>query len=100
MSQAPDEPSGTVESGPVDLPCPEEMIGSLASLPLPDAAQDQPQLPLGEDPLQTRLVQERRIEVPIFPWPAPPSRLIRLSAQLYNSRDEYERLAQALRDFA
>jgi isopenicillin-N epimerase len=82
----------------VSLPCPDEMIGSLASLPLTDGPQDQPQLPLGEDPLQTRLVREHRIEVPIFPWPAPPARLIRLSAQLYNSRGQYDRLARALRE--
>lgn len=82
----------------VSLPCPDEMIGSLASLPLTDGPQDQPQLPLGEDPLQTRLVREHRIEVPVFPWPAPPARLIRLSAQLYNSRGQYDRLARALRE--
>jgi isopenicillin-N epimerase len=29
-------------------------------------------------------------------WPAPPRRLIRVSAQLYNSIDQYQRLAEAL----
>ena len=31
-------------------------------------------------------------------WPSPPRRLLRVSAQLYNTRADYERLAEALRD--
>jgi len=34
--------------------------------------------------------------VPIQPWPAHPSRLMRLSAQAYNEIAEYERLAAVL----
>ena len=30
-------------------------------------------------------------------WPAAPRRLIRISAQLYNSREDYTRLADTLR---
>ena len=75
-------------------PCPDDMIGSLASLRLPDGD--------GEarwrrvDPLQRRLFEAWGIEVPVMSWPAPPRRLIRISAQLYNRREHYERLAQAL----
>jgi isopenicillin-N epimerase len=81
----------------VPEPCPEEFIGSLAAIPLPDAGRDivrQP--PLKEPPLQYDLRMKHRIEVPIVTWPAPPKRLLRLSAQLYNSLPQYEKLAAAL----
>jgi isopenicillin-N epimerase len=78
-------------------PCPEEFIGSLAAIPLPDAEPDAlPRLPLNEYPLQDILRERHQIEVPIISWPAPPRRLLRLSAQLYNSLPQYERLAEAL----
>jgi isopenicillin-N epimerase len=78
-------------------PCPDEFIGSLASLPLPDASDTTPpKSPLYLDPLQERLLGEFGIEVPIIPWPAPPKRLLRISAQVYNSLPQYKRLAEAL----
>jgi isopenicillin-N epimerase len=81
----------------VEEPCPEEFIGSLAAIPLPDATPDTlPRLPLNESPLQDVLREKYQIEVPIISWPAPPKRLLRLSAQLYNSLPQYERLAKAL----
>jgi isopenicillin-N epimerase len=80
-------------------PCPEEFIGSIAAIPLPDAAKDQlPRLPFNESPLQNTLRRKHRIEVPMISWPAPPARLLRIAAQLYNSLPQYERLAAALRD--
>lgn len=82
----------------IDLPCPDEMIGSLAAIPLPDAARDElPTSPLQPDPLQNALWERERIEVPVHRWPAPPARLIRISAQAYNSIGEYGLLAKALR---
>jgi isopenicillin-N epimerase len=78
-------------------PCPEEFIGSLAAIPIPDAAKDAlPQLPFNESPLQNALRMKHRIEVPIISWPAPPKRVLRVSAQLYNSLPQYELLAMAL----
>jgi isopenicillin-N epimerase len=76
-------------------PAPESMIGSLASVPLPDGhtPTSNPFIP---EKLQEDLFREHRIEVPVFPWPAPPKRLVRVSAQLYNDRAQYERLAAAL----
>jgi isopenicillin-N epimerase len=78
-------------------PCPDEWIGSLASLPLPDSTTDAPsKSPLYLDPLQDWLMENGNIEVPVIPWPAPPKRLIRISAQLYNSLPQYRQLARAL----
>jgi len=78
-------------------PCPEEFVGSLASLPIPDAPPDGwPRLPANEYPLQERLLVRHGIEVPIMSWPAPPKRLLRIAAQLYNSLPQYQLLAKCL----
>ncbi len=55
----------------VEPPVDEEMLGSLATIPLPDREVD-PTAPHGQDPLYARLVAER-FELPVFHWPAPPS---------------------------
>lgn len=80
----------------VEPPAPESMIGSMAALPLPDGT-IAPTSPLFIDPLQDLLLERHSIEVPINLWPAWPSRILRVSAQLYNAREQYERLATALR---
>jgi isopenicillin-N epimerase len=77
-------------------PCPDEMLGSMAALPLPPGAAGAPASALYTDPLQAELLERWRIEVPIIPWPAPPARLVRISAQLYNSLEQYRLLADAL----
>jgi isopenicillin-N epimerase len=76
--------------------CPETMLGSLASVLLPDGTTTDV-VWSRPDPLQPRLFDHWRIEVPVMSWPAPPRRLIRISAQLYNTRAQFERLADALR---
>jgi len=81
----------------IDAPCPEEFIGSLAAVPLPNATEGAlPQQPFNEYPLQDELRVKHGIEVPIHSWPAPPHRVLRVSAQLYNSLPQYELLAAAL----
>ena len=75
--------------------CPEEMVGSIASVRLADSPLKKPAW-RQPDPLQPRLFGEWGIEVPIMRWPAAPKRLIRISAQLYNRREQYVRLAGAL----
>jgi isopenicillin-N epimerase len=83
----------TVGSKPV---CPDEMIGSIASVALPDSPLTNPKWRQPE-PLQPRLFGEWGIEVPVMRWPAAPKRLVRVSCQLYNQRAQYARLADALR---
>ena len=39
---------------------------------------------------------EERIEVPVMPWAPSGGRLLRVSAQLYNERADYEALCAAL----
>jgi isopenicillin-N epimerase len=76
-------------------PSPDEMIGAMASIPLPDGTSMTAPALYG-DPLQDRLLFEHGIEVPVIPWPRPPKRLLRVSAQLYNEEPEYQQLASAL----
>ncbi len=82
----------------IEAPCPDELLGSLAAIPLGSApARPRPKAPLFLDPLQDSLLHGHGIEVPIIPWPAPPQRCLRIAAQLYNSLPQYERLAEVLK---
>ncbi len=92
---------------------PDEMLGSMASVELPAGVEPAPE-PISRtsegdaqlltrplDPLRTRLYLEHAIEVPVFAWPHTPAegparRLLRVSAQLYNSAADYDLLAAAL----
>ncbi len=74
-------------------PAPDEMLGALAAIPLPDAAKLRgPE----EEPLREALYREHRIEVPVFSWPGPKGRVIRVSAQRYNRLVQYQKLADVL----
>ncbi len=80
----------------VEPPCPEEMIGFLAAVPLPDGSPEPPTSALYSGPEQNALRHDHGIEVPLVPWPEPPKRLVRISAHLYNHEAEYRRLADVL----
>ncbi|OLP18034.1 penicillin epimerase [Leptolyngbya sp. 'hensonii'] len=71
----------------IPLPAPAEMIGAMATLPLPEG------LP---ESLYEILLEQFQIEVPIIPWTSPHSRLIRISAQIYNQPNQYQHLARSL----
>lgn len=79
----------------IAAPAPDEMLGSMASLPLPDSPRRGTDRSI--DPL-SRLLRERGFTVPVFLWPAWPKRLIRVSAQSYNRVDQYQRLGVALQE--
>ena len=85
----------------VEPPCPETILGSMATLPLPAALQEknsgEPRAVIARfDPLQSALLEQYRIEVPVVRWGTPARRWFRISAHAYNSPDDYERLADAL----
>ena len=75
--------------------CSEDLVGAMATVALPSGFPLEPG-PLELDPLQERLFDEHHIEVHIKPWPQAPQRHVRVSAQLYNTHAEYQRLAEAL----
>ena len=74
---------------------PAEMIGSMASVPLPKAAPGSAAARLGPHELGVWL-RERGVEAWLYPWPSPGGMLVRVSAQLYNAKVEYERLGALL----
>jgi isopenicillin-N epimerase len=76
----------------LEAPCPEDMIGSMASIPLPRAAAGSAAHALDPKGLHDWL-RERGVEAWLHPHPVP---LLRLSAQLYNEISQYERLAQLI----
>ena len=73
-------------------PCPEDMIGSMASVPLPPAAPGSPAQGLDMPGLHDWL-RVRGIETWLHPHPLP---LLRLSAQQYNTPEQYRSLAALL----
>lgn len=77
-------------------PAPDSMIGSLAAVPLPDGLMGPARNALSTDPLQDRLLFEHNTEVPVVSWPAPPKRLVRVAAQVYNQPSDYDALIEAL----
>jgi isopenicillin-N epimerase len=77
-------------------PCPDDMIGSMAIVPLSkwfakhwveDSA----------EALHRVLLERYHIEVPVIPWQGSKC-FVRVSAQLYNALTDYDRLADALLD--
>ena len=79
----------------IEPPCPPEMLGSMATLPLPERFQGKPRT--GKiDREQLKLYDEFGIEVPFVRIGQPARRHFRISAQLYNSLGDYDYLADAL----
>ncbi len=93
----------------ISAPAPDDLLGSMAALPIPAELPPvrhgptslDPEEMLPEDPLHDELLASHRIQVPVGAWPPVPSRgrhqrLLRISAQRYNDLDDYRRLAAIL----
>jgi isopenicillin-N epimerase len=83
-----------LESTGSDAPCPESMIGSMASLPLPQASPGSPAGRLDYKGLHDWF-RARGVETWLYADPVP---LLRLSAQLYNDLDQFKLLARLLEE--
>jgi isopenicillin-N epimerase len=76
-------------------PCPEAMLGAMATIPLPKRFQHIPKS--GKiDREQLALYDRFGIEVPFMRFATAGGRCLRISAQIYNTPAEYEYLAAAL----
>jgi len=82
------------ESLQTGFPAPESMLGSMASLILPDRAGPDPGGDLS--PLTDELFDGGLMAL-VMNWPRWPNQLLRVSAHLYNTPDDYTVLAEALR---
>ena len=72
---------------------PESMIGTMVSIPIPGTCE--PSTLLGEG-LWDRLYLNHGIQAPVWDLPGVCDRMVRVSAQLFNTIEDYERLAEAL----
>lgn len=72
-------------------PCPESMIGSMAVIPMAESWENR-----DFASINNQLLDNFAIEVPLNPWEEKPKLLMRISAQIYNSIQEYEYLAKVL----
>jgi hypothetical protein len=70
------------------------MIGSMASIPLPSPSRGSPGETLDLEGLHGWF-RERGVETWLHPQPVP---ILRISAQLYNSLPQYERLAALVKE--
>jgi isopenicillin-N epimerase len=82
----------------IEPPCPESMLGSMATIPLPSSRAALPPAAKGIDPLQRRLFDGYAVEVPVIRWGEPEHRGLRISAHLYNATAQYGYLAEALKN--
>ena len=77
-------------------PVPSSLVSSIASVEMPGEGEVGP-MSMEGDPYHNYLLDEFGIQVPVFPWRHHSRRYIRISAQLYNSVEEYEFLAECLK---
>ena len=79
----------------LEPPCPDEMVACIATLVLPFDENEVISVH-EQDPLSRVLKETYGIQIPVWTWASPRGRYFRISAQLYNTEDEYRYLAWAL----
>ncbi|WP_199338476.1 aminotransferase class V-fold PLP-dependent enzyme [Nostoc sp. FACHB-133] len=72
--------------------CPEEMIGSMAVVPMPTTLENRDFMSIHDE-----LFDKFGIQVQVMPWQEQPRLLVRISAQIYNTLEQYEYLAKVLK---
>ncbi|WP_256874866.1 aminotransferase class V-fold PLP-dependent enzyme [Nostoc sp. C052] len=72
--------------------CPEEMIGSMAVVPMPATLENCDFMSIHDE-----LFDKFSIQVQVMPWQEKPRLLVRISAQIYNTLEQYEYLAKVLK---
>jgi isopenicillin-N epimerase len=77
----------------VKAPCPDEMIGAMAVIPMPEVLESYTHAFLHD-----KLFDQHRIQVQVVPWTGMYRLLLRISAQFYNSLEDYEYLAKVLKE--
>jgi isopenicillin-N epimerase len=77
----------------IEQAVPESMIGTMVAIPLPGTP-DKGEL--YDDDLWDRLYLDHQIQVPVWELPGVHPRVMRISAQLYNTIEDFEKLAAAL----
>jgi isopenicillin-N epimerase len=75
--------------------CPSAMVGSMAAAFLPTPSKESPLFGLDREALGD-LIRERGVEAWFHPSPSDGAMLVRLSAQLYNTEQQYARLASLI----
>jgi len=79
-------------------PCPESMVGSMAAVPLGEGTGPGRKHLHWTDPVQNALKKNFGIIVPVTEIQQGKHKLLRISAQVYNSIEQYSYLAESLRD--
>ena len=79
------------------LPCPDSMVSALGTVLMPEGGPVATSVFDG-DPLHTSLLDDYRIQVPVFNWSHHNRRYLRVSSYLYNHIDEYRYLAESLEE--
>jgi isopenicillin-N epimerase len=74
-------------------PCPDEMIGAMAVIPMPEVLESYTHASLHD-----QLFDQHRIQVQVVPWTGKHQLLLRISAQFYNSLEDYQYLAKVLKE--